>query len=241
MRIAIIDDTETDREYLQQMITSCFQEAGFPIGQTDFFKSGEEFLLHFKSGTYDMIFLDIYMSGINGIETAKQIRSEDSDTKLIFISVSNDFASESYAIHADYYLLKPFGKKDFLRIFTRLNLTDFRKKRMVTLPGGRQILLCNILYTSFSGHYVTIHQAYTPALRIRCTQKDFEACFLPHSDFITCTRGMIVNLNEVSCLNSDHFVMSNGEHVPISRRKYSEIKQTYSDFLITKIRREEPS
>lgn len=241
MRIAIIDDKETDREYLQQMITSCFQEAGFPIGQTECFESGKEFLLHFKPGTYDMIFLDIYMNGINGIETAEQIRSQDSYTKLIFISVSNDFASESYAVHADYYLLKPYEKKDFFRIFTRLNLTDFRKKRMVTLPGGRQILLHNILYTSFLGHYVTISQACAPALRIRCTQKDFEACLLPYPDFITCTRGMIVNLNEVSCLNSDHFVMNNGEHVPISRRRYPEIKQTYSDFLIAKIRREEPS
>lgn len=241
MRIAIIDDKETDREYLQQMITSCFQEAGFPIGQTECFESGKEFLLHFKPGTYDMIFLDIYMNGINGIETAEQIRSQDSYTKLIFISISNDFASESYAVHADYYLLKSYEKKDFFRIFTRLNLTDFRKKRMVTLPGGRQILLHNILYTSFLGHYVTINQACAPALRIRCTQKDFEACLLPYPDFITCTRGMIVNLNEVSCLNSDHFVMNNGEHVPISRRRYPEIKQTYSDFLIAKIRREEPS
>lgn len=50
---------------------------------------------------------------------------------------------------------------------------------------------------------------------------------------------MIVNLNEVSSLNSDHFVMSNGERVPISRRRYPEIKQAYSDFLIAKIRRED--
>lgn len=239
MNIAIIDDIEADREYLRQMITSCFQESGFPIGRIECFESGEDFLPGFKPDTYDMIFLDIYMKGINGIETAGQIRRQDSDTKLIFISVSNDFASESYDVRADYYLLKPYDKKDFSRILTRLNLTDFRKKRMVTLPGGQQIFLRHILYTSFLGHYVTIYQTYPPILRIRCTQKEFEACLLPYPDFITCTRGMIVNLNEVSSLNSDHFVMSNGERVPISRRRYPEIKQAYSDFLIAKIRRED--
>lgn len=241
MRIAIIDDIQTDREYLQQMITSCFPEAGFPIGQIECFETGEAFLLHFEQGTYDMVFLDIYMNGINGIETAEQIRRQDTDTKLIFISVSNDFASESYAVHADYYLLKPYDKKAFSQIFTRLNLTDFSKKRIVTLPGGQQILLHDILYTAFSGHYVTIYQTSRPALRIRCTQKEFETYLLPYPDFISCTRGMIVNLNEVSSLGPDHFVMTNEDYVPISRRRYPEIKQAYSDFLIAKIRREGPS
>lgn len=241
MRIAIIDDVQTDREYLQQMITSCFQESGFPIGQIECFESGEDFLLRFKPETFDLIFLDIYMNGINGIKTAEQIRSQDTDTKLIFISTSNDFASESYAVHADYYLLKPYGKKDFFRVLSRLNLTDFRKRRMVTLPGGHQLLLRSILYTSFLGHYVTIYQTDSHTLRIRCTQKEFETYLLPYPDFISCTKGMIVNLNEVSSLHSDYFVMSNGDRVPISRRKYQEIKQTYSDFLIAKLRREEQS
>lgn len=236
MRIAIIDDIKTDRDYLFDMIKSGFEDSGFPIHQITGFESGEEFLSSFEPDTYDLIFLDIYMKEINGIETAKQIRSLDAETRLVFISVSNDFASESYAVHADYYLRKPYGKKEFAQLLTRLNLLSLEKRRLFTLPNGLSILLRSILYTSFSGHYVTIYRVSEPVLQIRCTQKEFERRLLPYSGFVLCTKGMIANLNEVSKLNENYFVMTNGDHVPISRRKYPEVKQAYSDFLIEKLR-----
>lgn len=237
MKIAVIDDKKADREYLSEMIKNCFTDLQYASCHLREYENGVAFLADFKPGDYDLIFLDILMDGKNGIETASQIRRADTHTRLVFISVSNDFASESYAVHADYYLLKPYGKEEFLCAIKNTPLDSLGSQVAVTLPNGQKISAHSILYTSFSGHYVTIHREKEEPLKIRCTQKEFEQVLLPFTDFVLCTKGMIVNLNKVSRLDTDHFVMNDGNYVSISRRKYSGVKQLYSEFLIKKMRK----
>lgn len=238
MRIAIIDDQKADREQLSAMLKTAFTVTGLFPCHIEEYESGQNFLAHFQKGKYDVVFLDIYMDGINGIETAAQIRKADTYTRLIFISVSNDFASESYAVSADYYLLKPYQKADLTRAIERLKLhSSCDKENTVTLPNGQKIAAQSIIYTSYSGHYVTIHRAKETSIKIRCTQKEFEQKLLPCDGFVLCTKGMIVNLSKVSRLEADRIIMKNGDYIPVSRRKYAMVKQSYSNFLIEKVRK----
>lgn len=240
MRIAIIDDRKTDREYLSEMIYNCFRESDLSVSLITAFDSGELFLQDYEKGKYDLIFLDIYMpEGNNGIETARKIRETDSNVKLVFATVSNEFASESYAVAASYYLRKPFDHADIKQMITRLHLTEQETLETLTLPNGQILPLRSIVYTSFSGHYVTIHLISGEQLHIRYTQRDWENLLIAFPGFILCTKGIIVNLNEVKRLEATLFVMNNNDYVPISRRKYQAVKQTYSDFLIKKARRRE--
>ena len=110
MKIAIIDDLPTDQNTLLTVLPSCFQELGFSIIKLDIFSSGEALLETFQTGSYDILFMDIYMSGITGMETAQRIRELDTSVKIVFISTSNEFAAESYEVHADFYLLKPYSR-----------------------------------------------------------------------------------------------------------------------------------
>ena len=109
MRISIVDDRLEDRNALQRELDSALREKGYSVETIDLYSSGEEFLSGFKKGKYDLIFFDIYMEGINGIEAAAEVRKEDKSVRLIFVTTSNDFAAESYSLRADYYLLKPEG------------------------------------------------------------------------------------------------------------------------------------
>lgn len=236
MRIAIIDDQKTDREHLSKMVKNSLTDSGFSSCHIEEYENGQNFLTHFEKDKYDLVFLDIYMDGINGIETAVQIRKTDTHVRVIFISVSNDFASESYAVHADYYLLKPYRQADLMRVIERLQLRSPEQTETVTLPNGQEISTQSIIYTSFSGHYVTIHQTGDHLFKLRCTQKEFEEKLLLCDDFVLCTKGMTVNLNKVSRLEANRFIMNNGDYVPVSRRKYPLVKQIYSDFLIKKVR-----
>lgn len=236
MKIAVVDDIKTDRDKLSAIARVKFLERGFPVTVINSFDSGDALLEQFKAGRYDFIFLDIFMDGTNGIETAKKIRGQDRSVKLIFITYSNDFASESYDVQADYYLLKPYGDKDITRMLENLELSDFEAKRILALPDGQSVLLCSIIYTSFSGHYVTIHRNFGGPVRVRCTQSAFEHLLLSHYGFILCTKGILVNLREVYELDSNMFLMQNGEHVFISRRKYADVKKAYYDFLFQKTR-----
>lgn len=237
MKVAIIDDWSSDRKELSLMISDCLTEYGLFISHLDTFESGDAFLSGFEKGTYSLIFLDIFMEGINGIETARQIREKDLDVKLIFITSSNDYASESYSVRADYYLLKPCSHSDLMKAIGKLKLYESEKARILSLPDGQRIRPASISYTAYSGHYVMIYLVSKEQLRVRCTQRAWEQQLLTIPGFVRCTKGMIVNLDEVERLESTLFVMKGGAHVPISRRNYSDVKQLYSDFLITKVRK----
>lgn len=237
MRIAIIDDKKEDRNYLNGVIRECFSNYGYLVSVIDMFENGQDFLKKFIIEKYDFIFLDILMDTLNGIEVAKNIRELDQNVKLIFTSISNDFASESYHVNADSYLLKPINVDDLSHVIDKLNISDIYNHRVIHLPTGKSLFLHSILYTSFHGHYVTIYCRDGNQIKIRCTQKEVLQWFNPYSDFVSCTKGIIVNLNHISRLNDDCFIMSNGVMIPISRRKYQSIKQLYSDFCIEKIRK----
>ena len=110
MNIAIIDDLKTDSDRLVGLINTYMEQHRLQCRTMDLFSSGEAFLDTFTAGKYHLIFLDIYMDGITGMETAKRIRQTDHDCRIIFITTSPEFAVESYNVNASFYLLKPIGK-----------------------------------------------------------------------------------------------------------------------------------
>ena len=132
MRAAIIDDRSYDRTTLYHELDSVLRERGYIVEAIDLFSGGEEFLADFRRGKYDLIFLDIYMEGINGIQTAAEIRRQDKSVRLIFVTTSNDFAAESYSLRADYYLLKPYVHEDIVKAMKLIDLASYEKQRIIT-------------------------------------------------------------------------------------------------------------
>lgn len=101
MRIAVCDDDETAVSFLRELIES-YPKQGFCV---DGYSSGEELL---GAGCiYDMIFLDIDMKGIDGIETARRIRAHDRKVKIVYVTSYKEYAGRAFSVHAFGYLLKP--------------------------------------------------------------------------------------------------------------------------------------
>ena len=125
MNIAIVDDLKTDSDRLVGFIDTYMKQHNLQYGTLDRFSSGEDFLGAFTPGKYDLSFLDIYMDGITGMETAKRIRQTDHDCRIIFITTSPEFAVESYNVNASFYLLKPIGKDG---VFPPSTGADFRRQ-----------------------------------------------------------------------------------------------------------------
>lgn len=72
MKLAIVDDLKTDSDRLAGFVHTYMEQHQLKLDALDQFESGESFLSGFTSGSYDLIFLDIYMTGITGMETAKR-------------------------------------------------------------------------------------------------------------------------------------------------------------------------
>ena len=111
MRFAICDDQAVDRRRLQAMVQEYCLEHKLKI-EVDLFPDGKQMLDCFTPGKYQVLFLDIYMPMMRGINVAKAIREQDTACQLVFVTVSADHALESYEVYAAGYLLKPYTKED---------------------------------------------------------------------------------------------------------------------------------
>ena len=110
MRLAFVDDDYGEIKKLTTMIDKELQGTVYSSCTKQLFSTGETFLSVWKPGMYDIVFLDIFMDQLTGVDVARQIRKTDASVKIIFCTTSNEFASESYCVDASFYLLKPFSQ-----------------------------------------------------------------------------------------------------------------------------------
>ena len=105
MKIAICDDEKSARDILLQMLS----EYPDSFSCLDTYESGEAFLETHKN--YDLLFLDIDMKGMDGIETARKIRLKDKKLKIVYVTAYREYAGKAFSVHAFGYLLKPVKKE----------------------------------------------------------------------------------------------------------------------------------
>lgn len=238
MKIAIIDDEQDELDGLSRRLENQLSSLGYSKNIIHCFHSAEDFFSAWSPGSYDLILLDIYMEGMQGIEAARRIREQDRDCRLVFCTSSNDFASESYEVGAHYYLLKPFSDDAVLGMLRKLDLETYEFSRFLTLPDGKNILLRNIIYTEYHNHVVTIHTKRDGQIRTRISQTEFQNLLMGYPYFCCCSKGIIINFHEVSVQDKAMFTMSDGSTVAVSRRKEKEVQEAYAAFLFQRMRKE---
>lgn len=238
MRIAIVDDLPAEAQRLQSMIREEFHNTQTDIHRLDVFPSAEALLAGWAPNTYDLVLLDIYMDGITGVEAAHILRRSDEHVRLVFCTTSNEFASESYAVGASYYLHKPYSNADIRRMITIVRPQDYALTRYVLLPDSQKVILRDIIYTEYNNHVITIHRKRSAPVQTRLGQAAFESLLVDDPFMISCSKGLMVNLYEVERLETDAFIMSDGTALPVSRRKAKEVQAVYDEFLFRKMRKE---
>ena len=239
MKIALVDDELTQLMNLKNLLATQLQtlipESSHLI---DTYRSGQSFLDHWSAGQYDVIILDIFMGGITGVEVAKKIRLTDRDVKLVFCSHSHEFATESYEVNAQYYLLKPATQGSITNMLRRLNLELIQLQEFVTLPDGHDVILRDIVFTEYYNHVVTLYMKNKESYRIRTNHAIVEDLLTPCGFIHSPSKGILVNFHEVTAVSDDSFTMSEGTVLPISRRKNKEIQTAYIKFRFQKMRAE---
>ena len=238
MKIALVDDCQDELDRLSDILSRKLFAAGDIEHKIHMFHSGEEFLSSWESGRFDLIILDVFMDKLSGVEVAHKIRETDRDVRLVFCTTSNEFASESYEVNAHFYLHKPYSEERIDTMLSRLNLEDYELRRTITLPDGQPIMLRNILYTEYSNHVLTIHSKRRAALRCYISQSGAEELLCAYPYFLVCSKGIIVNLYEVECKMGDTFRLTNGNTLPISRRRSKDVQDAYAAFQFEKMRGE---
>lgn len=228
MDIAVVDDEKIIREHISEMI-----ENQKPDCNVSCFASGEELLAVAK--LFDIIFFDIQMDGMSGIEAAKEVREKNADTVLIFITGIKEYVFEALDIYAFHYLLKPVTEQKFTEVFEQAlkeaELRKVRRKKQLfinTRNKGITIDADNILYIESVSRKVEIHttqeiiEAYA-ALGELETQLD--------GSFYRCHRGYLVNMAHITEYKSDCITLTGGDTVYLTKKKYGEFVSAYMWYL----------
>ena len=228
MDIAVVDDEKVIRDHIREMIENQNTDCDVAC-----FLSGEELLAAAKS--FDIIFLDIQMDGMNGIEAAKEVREKNADTVLIFITGIKEYVFEALDIYAFHYLLKPVTEQKFTEVFEQAlkeaGLRKMRRKKQLfinTRNKGITIDADNILYIESISRKVEIHtmqeviEAYG-ALGELETQLG--------GSFYRCHRGYLVNMAHIKEYKSDCITLTGGNTVYLTKKKYGEFVNAYMWYL----------
>lgn len=236
MQIAVCDDLQNERRRLTEMITEFFEERHIPI-QIAEFESGEAFLSAFQKGTFALSFLDIYMGGMNGIETAKTLKEIDPDCAVIFTTTSREHGADAFDIEAFYYLVKPFEKEKLFVVLEKwYNL--FCEHKSIQIKCGkteREVLMKEILYVEVFGRSSTVHtlrETFNSSLSLAVIEK-----MLPEEEFCRAIRYCLVSLWHIARMEEESILLDHGEKIPLSRRERDKVKEKLADFQLMQLRR----
>lgn len=203
---------------------------------TDIFEyeNGETFLTSAKECPFTVAFLDIYMNGSNGIDTAKELRRSDTDCLLIFTTTSTDHALEGFQVRALHYLVKPYSENDISVLADEIlsRIPDSGKYIDVKVNGSNiQIPFRKIIYAEHFSHMIHIHTAGERELVTRQSFDSFITSLKMDSRFYRCNRGVVINLEHAVDFDGSGFRLDNGSNVPVSRKLLKNARQTFMEFL----------
>lgn len=157
MEIAICDDEKKLRTGLRNVIETTLQLNGLDYHIREY-ESGESLLAGMALHPAGLLFLDIEMEGMNGMETAKQLRRKYKDTVLIFVTAYPDYVFQGYEVHAFHYILKPYKEDKIRNVLMRaLNEAGIRQEKYYLVEqksGTYRIAFSEVLYFRSEGRSV---------------------------------------------------------------------------------------
>ena len=194
-RLAILEDEKQDSDLLQTHIHHFFTEnCPNDSFQVTVFDNAGVFIEQYRPD-YDLIFLDIQMPGLNGMEAATALRKKDSSVLLVFVTNMAQYAVQGYEVDALDFVVKPVNYKDFSYKMNRVvkAVKNHRRNLLsIEIPGGIQrVCVQDILYVEVEQHTVIYHTT-DGEYRVRGTMKNVEQN-LQKWHFLRCNNCYLIN------------------------------------------------
>lgn len=220
LKIAICDDEKSQLNLLKNILSIHLDLKGMDYKIYEF-DSGESLLDSIIKDNYDIIFSDIEMKKLDGIETAKNIRLYNKKSVIIFVTAYPDFVFQGYEVKAFNYILKPYKSEKIGQVLDSAleELEDIKDKfyGIELKSGTKKINLNNTIYFTSDKRKVN---AVTLTGYIDFYDKLDELEKNLPSFFVRIHQRYLVNINFVSSVESNSITI-NGESLPISRGRYN--------------------
>lgn len=233
VRVAIVEDETKLHDYYGKLLEAWGKAENVRLIST-FIESAEEYLFKYdRPNTFDIIFLDVCMKDMNGMELAHKIRKFDRNVQIVFLTGKPEYVFEGYEIGAVRFLVKPVDES---RLAEALNacmekLGSSREDYLTIKYQGENLRLSRseIMFIKVEGHYL---QMQTPDRFYEWKEslKEMTARLDP-ARFVPANRSVVVNLEFVSKITREECILENGETVPVSRGAYGPLNEAFMKYF----------
>lgn len=239
MRIAIVEDVPQEAVKLENILKSLSEDRR-TFFEISVFSSGEELLENFKKDDFEIVFMDIYMGGMTGVETAKILRKQDKHFILIFLTSSSEHMPDAFSCHAFEYIQKPFDTERIVQVMSETLETLSHEAQYMELISNRQtvrVFLDEIVSAVTDAHYLDITLSDGEKLHCRMTMSEFMKKTGEDPRFISVNKGITVNAERILEFENSCCIMENGSKFPVRVRESAVVEQIVMDYHFEKIRR----
>lgn len=227
--IAIIEDNTTAQRQLKEYLARYGADKGEQFSCYTF-GSAEQFLTDYRPD-YDIVFMDIELPGMDGMDAARRLRDIDGDIVLVFVTNMAQFAVGGYEVGAFDFILKPLTYSSFFLKFTRIMQRVQSTDDAPIIVRGKQyikkVFAASILYVEIADHNVVYHTA-SGNVETRGTMRAVEEQ-LKGRNFALCNQCYLVNLRYVGEIR-DNSVKVGTDWLAISRPKKKSFLQAVNDY-----------
>lgn len=231
LQLAVCDDEKVFRSDLRKILGTELELCGIDYHISEF-TSGEELIAGLEKADCQILFLDIEMKGIDGVETARRLRETKRQMEIVFVTSYADFVFQGYEVRALNYILKPYEPEKIAAVLhTALEALDIEAEKYYVIDqrgGSIRVPLSSVKYFSSERrtvHAVTTEREYTFYEKLSDLETE-----LPDT-FVRIHNRYLVHLKYLDAVRQNTAVVD-GEELPVSRSCKSGLSIAFAKYML---------
>lgn len=229
LKVAICDDDKTIQSQVEKNIITVDEQLIVEKYED------EKILKTIKQ--FDIIFMDIEIGNISGIDLALEVRKQNPNVIIIFITNYTTYISDAFDAIPFQYLLKPLNENKLLEVFKKAVSTIKNRKKYVEISwnGNSKYIECiNIIYIEIYNRKTAIHINDGEIEKSSIKFINY-ANLLKSYGFIRCHNSIIVNMFYIKYIKQNTIILENKEIIPISKKYLKDVKNIFQKKILEEV------
>ncbi len=236
LKIAIIEDEQIHTDLLADYLRTWSKEKGNPVSIQEF-SNAESFLFVWaETNDFDILFVDIQMKEMNGVEMARKVREQNEEIAIVFTTGITDYLESGYEVEALHYLLKPINMEKIGQCMNKV-LRRRHREQYILVHGKEEtikISVDKITCAEARGHGCVIETCtktgeYTQ-IEITESISELEEQLKKHG-FIRCHRSYLCRIGSIHQIGRTDITLDSGNVIPVSRRMYADVNRAFIEYF----------